>query len=130
MTFSDIEYNTNAIFRYDNNFYAVIETLGPKVSAVLKNTEVAIVYPSLFSFSVDVNFLVEQELVAVLTNNFGVSDPFIAEIIQKQPLPPSTDLEPTWQIPRQSSLPLLLAQLRILAIHTCRSILQSSTPSE
>ena len=39
MIFSDAEYNANAIFRYNNNFYAIIETSGPQISAVLKNTE-------------------------------------------------------------------------------------------
>ena len=98
MTFNDAEYNANAIFRYNNNFYATIETQGSNTSAVLKNIEGAIVYQSEFSVTVGVKFLVEQELIAVLTNNFNVPDPFITEIIQKQPLPPSTDLEPTWQI--------------------------------
>jgi hypothetical protein len=98
MIFSDAEYNTNAVFRYNNNFYAVIETLGPKLSAILKNTEGAVIYQSEFSFTVDVKFLVEQELIAALTNNFGVPNPSIVEIIQKQPLPPPSDLEPTWQI--------------------------------
>jgi hypothetical protein len=98
MIFSDAEYNANAIFRYNNDFYAVIETLGPKLSAVLKNTEGAIVYQSEFSFAVDVKFLVEQELIAALTNNFNISNPSLVEIIQKQPLPPPSDLEPTWQI--------------------------------
>lgn len=98
MTFSDAEYNANAIFRYSNNFYALIETQGSNISAVLKNTEGIIVYQSEFSFTTDVKFLVEQELIATLTNNFNVPDPFIAEIIQKVPLPPPSDLEPTWQI--------------------------------
>jgi hypothetical protein len=122
MIFSDAEYNVNAIFRYNNNFYALIETQGSNIAAVLKNVEGNIVYQSEFSSGGDVKFLVEQELTAILTNNFSVSNPFIAEILQNVPLPPPSDLEPTWQIigrivddnestPIQANLDFSLAQI-------------------
>lgn len=122
MIFSDAEYNANAVFRYNNNFYALIETQGSNISAVLKNVEGNIVYQSEFSSGGSVKFLVEQELTAVLTNNFNISNPSIAEIIQKTSLPPSSDLKPTWQIigkivddnestPIQANLDFSLAQI-------------------
>ena len=122
MIFSDAEYNVNAIFRYNNNFYALIETQGSNSSAILKDVDGNIVYQSEFSSGGDIKFLVEQELIAILTNNFGVSNPFIAEITQKVSLPPPSDLEPTWQIigkivddnestPIQANLDFNLAQI-------------------
>lgn len=98
MIFSDAEYNVNAIFRYNNNFYATIETSGPQISAVLKNTEGEITYRSEFSIAASVKFLVEEELVAVLTNNFGTPNPSIVEIIQKASTTPPLNVAPTWQI--------------------------------
>lgn len=98
MIFSEAEYNINAIFRYSNDFYALIENQGSNIAAVLKNVGGEVVYQSTFSSTVDIKFLVEQELIAVLTNNFGVPNPSLTEIIQKQPLSPPSDLEPTWQI--------------------------------